>query len=497
MVRARFRLATLAAVALGSAALLLAGPLDPPSGPVAPTYKTLSRGRAPHRDQRRRTRREMPTASTGSRRPAPTTSSRMSRRRRARPRSRSISMSPPMSPSTSTASRCGERPARLYGIVSRGFGHIECLERLDHGIRLQDGMELDCRDYRVERVTFTQCLRGLSAGGHGSVSDCALLGDRGRCAEVGRHRQRRTVSLLGLRHGHQRFELVCGCRMPGDLELQHGLYRRRARTASCAIASAVANGGEGFVIGSNAVVSRCVAQYNQIGFLAGEWSVFEACTSDGNTDEGFWTADSCIFRACSASTNQLQGFRAGSSASFENCSAYANSGTGFYAGQKSTFVNCRATLGNGGGFEAGPISVFTDCVASENSGGSGFLTLENATFAGCRASTNANRGFQTTSRTSFTDCEATNNGSLGFETTDQSTLSGCLAANNGAGISGTDGVTVSGMHRQQQPGARHCRQQRGPNRRQPHAEQHPGRHRRQLLLRHHRQQLQRRRRRRR
>jgi len=42
MLTARFRLATLAAVALGSAALLLAGPLDPPAGPVAPTYKTLT-----------------------------------------------------------------------------------------------------------------------------------------------------------------------------------------------------------------------------------------------------------------------------------------------------------------------------------------------------------------------------------------------------------------------------------------------------------------------
>ncbi len=419
---------------------LTAGPLDPPSGPVASTYKTLAEVEPRIAISAMNTPGDADSVYriTGS-------GSYYLVADVAAPSGRSaievdLNVAPDVTIDLNGFTLRGATGS-LRGIVSSGFGHIEVANGSITGFG-QDGMELDCRTYRVERVTFSDCLRGLNAGGYGKVSDCTfweIVGDALRSASIACVAQCRFWD-CGTGISVPNSSVVTECQVVSSSNAGI-IVGSNSVVRDCV---SVSNGDEGFATGDNVTLSQCVAEFNQIGFLAGDGSVLESCTSDGNTAEGFWTADSCIFRTCTATGNQLQGFRAGWTASFENCTSSGSVGSGFYAGQRSTFVNCRATLGNGAGFEAGPISVFTDCVASENSGGSGFLTLENATFTGCRASTNANRGFQTTSRTSFTACQATNNGSIGFDMADQSTLSGCLAANNGAGISGTDSVTVSG-----------------------------------------------------
>lgn len=59
---------------LAGTAVVLAGPLDPPAGPVAGTYTRPSPRSSPARLSRPRTRPETPTASSGSPRRAATTS---------------------------------------------------------------------------------------------------------------------------------------------------------------------------------------------------------------------------------------------------------------------------------------------------------------------------------------------------------------------------------------------------------------------------------------
>lgn len=328
-----------------------------------------------------------------------------------------------------------------YGILSNGFGHIEISGGTITGFAF-DAMQLDCRDYRVEGVTFYGSLRGLNAGGWGRVSDCAFIEIADTALGTGTiaHVERCLFWDCGDGIVVPDSSFVADCRVVSST--RGGIIAGSSSVVRDCVS--VANGGDAFLVGSHSTVTGCVASSSRVGFLVGEGTVHDSCVADGNTQEGFLAADACIFRACIASLNQLQGFRAGSAASFEHCTAFGNTGKGFYAGQKSTFANCHSTLGGAGGFESGPVSVFTDCVASENSGNSGFKALENSTFTGCRAYANAGRGFQTSSRTVLTNCQATSNSSFGFETADQSTLSGCLAASNAAGISGTDAVTVTG-----------------------------------------------------
>ena len=160
----------------------------------------------------------------------------------------------------------------LYGISTSGFGHIEVSNGSITGFG-QNGMLLDCRDYRVERVSFTNCLHGLVAGGQGSVSDCffrEIGGDALFSVSVA-HVERCIVWDCGTGILVAGDSVVTDCMALGSTHV--GISAGSNSTVrGC---TAESNGAEGFGLGSHVSISGCVARFNQVGFLAGKGSVLE------------------------------------------------------------------------------------------------------------------------------------------------------------------------------------------------------------------------------
>ena len=276
----------------------------------------------------------------------------------------------------------------IHGISSSGFGHIEITNGSITGFG-QDGAMLDCRDYRVERVSITNCLHGLVAGGQGSVSDCFFRevgGDALFSASV-THVERCIAWDCGSGILVAGDSVVTDCMALGSTYAGIGVGSN-STVRGC---TAESNGAEGFGLGSHVSISGCVARSNQVGFLAGEGSVLEGCVSEGNTQHGFWTSDSSILRSCSATGNQLQGFYAGARTLFEHCSALTNASDGFRANVDATFINCVSTDNTADGFECADSSTFSGCTSNSN-GGRGIFAYNAAKISGCSVNNNVGVG---------------------------------------------------------------------------------------------------------
>jgi parallel beta-helix repeat protein len=311
---------------------LLAGPLDPPSGPVAPTYKTLAEV-------------EPRTAISATNTPGDADS--------------------------------------LYRITQRGSyyltGNIAGASG-KHGIEVAiDGVTID--------------LMGFSMiGGAGSLDGITTDGVRGlitiRNGVIGGWGDDGIdLSPTGSGEGSLVENIVAsGNSMSGIVCANLAVVR------SCEVTSTLGADGDGIRTGSHSVVEGCAA-HNNSGtgiFVDTGSSVIDSVASFNGVD-GIRAYYDCVVRGCAARENLDDGIETGQGSSIEGCAANANGAMGIHGGENNTIVGCAAGHNGSMGLFAQQGSTITDCSAVNNSD-SGIYASVGSVVERCSARRNGTHG---------------------------------------------------------------------------------------------------------
>lgn len=284
--RAKLAAATLLTIQI-AALLAHAGPLDPPSGPVASTYKTL-------------TEVEPRAAINQTNTPGDADSV----FRIARPGSYYLTAN-----ITGAAGKHGiEIATDGVSIDLMGFELVGVAGSLD-GIRV-DGPRNNItirngvvRDFDGAGVN----MRSQQAGSGGLITDLLISGNGGRgCCPNNYSTVRDCVARDNLGEG-----LVSGSGVAFD---------------SCTAAN---NGDHGFWVGNDSRVTDCTAIDNGgIGFNVFFYSALSGCVATGNAGDGFFTGGAVTISDCVAGNNDGDGIEAASFSMITNNVCYSNTEAG-------------------------------------------------------------------------------------------------------------------------------------------------------------------------
>lgn len=202
-------------------------------------------------------------------------------------------------------------------------------------------------DLTAARCTVLDCgSTGFFVFGEGTLVDCAAREN--------------------FRNG---FEVEAGtlrnCIASNNLEIGFDLGFNDVNGGSIRVADCVAhdNGTRGFYLSNNSVATGCVADGNDLGFQALSEAVIENCSARLNDQWGFLTGSSAAVTNCVASENGLDGFSIGSGSAISNCTAEANGASGFETGVGCGVSNCSARFNTGIGIEVGAGTTITNCSA--------------------------------------------------------------------------------------------------------------------------------------
>ncbi|MCW5766320.1 MAG: right-handed parallel beta-helix repeat-containing protein [Phycisphaeraceae bacterium] len=160
-----------------------------------------------------------------------------------------------------------------------------------------------------------------------------------------------------------------GARLESIIATQNGLsgfaVPDGAEVVGCV---ATRNGGVGFAMNNNAVLTNCLAQGNTgDGFSAGFGCTFLNCHARGNSQNGFIQNGQCAYSNCSATNNTVDGFVANRS-SLVGCEAGFNQGVGFRI-TGSMLNACSAQNNNAGGMVATSSNFITQCLVQNGTVG--------------------------------------------------------------------------------------------------------------------------------
>ena len=261
----------------------------------------------------------------------------------------------------------------LQGIASQGSGHA--------GIVIRNGLVTGWGASGIDLVVASNSSNSL-------VSEVILRGNTG----------------YGIRTGL--YSAVRGCiaavNGQGGIAVSNGgtvegceAYGNTGTGIGAAFASSVLNcsvqnnGGDGITVGRGSSVAGCGAVSNGgAGFSTDISATFTGCSASNNTGAGFSAPFSCVITDCSAWSNLAPGFLAGSGVAITNCSAYQNTGSGISAGSKSGVRGCTAGENSGPGIVATDGSTVENCTVNDNSGAG--INANN----GCRIEGNMTRNNQ-------------------------------------------------------------------------------------------------------
>ncbi len=381
-------------VAVGSRTL--AGPLNPPAGPVAPTAKPLSDV-------------EARIAINATNTPGDPLSD-------ASPSTFKISQPGSYYLTANVAGEAGKAGIEitadgvtvdLNGFIVAGAGTngISAVGTSLNNIVIRngtvqlsgiDGINLpDCSNARVEHVTVVSNVGfGIEVGSRATVLNCIA----------------RANANTGIIAGNE--SIISDC--VSSLNTNAGGVNPR-----------------GIQAGARAVISRCVVNNNEgNGLLAGIGSRLTDCTVASNGFAGISTAQSCIISGCISQSN-ASGFVLDFGTTISACTARDNTGTGFSINAFNVVTDCTA-LGNNVGFDVFTNARLTRCVA-QGSASHGF-SINSSSLTECSAMSNSGHGFNvlaTAPGTSFTGCAATGNVLSGFNILSaRARLTDCQAERN-------------------------------------------------------------------
>jgi hypothetical protein len=346
-----FRSAVLLGVSgltLGAAAgWLLAGPLDPPGGPVAPTHKTLTE---------------------------------------VEPR---IAINSTNTPGDADS---------LYKITQPGSyyltGNLQGVAG-KHGIEVATpaagpGVTIDLCGFEMVGLAGMGAFDGVTTGAgvlnvtvrNGTVRN---WGDEG--VEIG--------------NGSTAADLaVSGCSGFGIVLGQNSSAQR------CRVTS---NTAGGIATGGDCTVQSCSAQTNAGGgILAFNGCAVLDCTSNFNTGNGISTGHTSTVSRCSSVDNTLSGFSVGSNTTISNCASSFNDSHGFASLDGASVSASTASNNFGNGFNLANGATVSGCAAVTNSG-SGIVVDNGGQITSCTARSNTLHGIVANSSTRIASCSVAGN----------------------------------------------------------------------------------------
>lgn len=344
-----------AAVLVVTSGLLIAGPLNPPVGPVASTYKTLAE---------------------------------------VEPR---IAINATNTPGDADSTFKITSPGSYYLtgniLVVPGKSGIE----ID-----ADDVTIDCGGYRIGG--FPGALHGVTLSGTSRrntiVRDGSIwtMGGSGINLDVGGASGARVINL------HVRACGGAGVSVGDDARLERvtstenagfGIRARNRAVVTQCVASA--NGSGGFSAGFTTVITGCSAAHNTgTGFSCSLATVTGSAASN-NTGAGFNLGTGSALSDCTADTNAQDGIVVQGSGVIRGCSTKANSAAGISTGSHARVVDC-AAVNNEDGFSLGSHSVLSGCNASFNTH-VGIVAFSNNLVVDNAASLNGSHGI-----TAAADC---------------------------------------------------------------------------------------------
>jgi len=280
----RTRILTAAALTLAAAGwggLLFAGPINPPAGPVAPTYKTLTE---------------------------------------VEPR---IAINAANTPGDADSLFKITQPGSYYltGNITGVVGK--------HGIEIvASGVTLDLMGFDLAGVPAMGAFDGVSATTF-SLSNIAVV--NGSIRNWGGD----GVDLLTFGPINSRVE---GVAARGNTSFGIGAFYSNTAT-NC---SAYLNGGAGFIVDNGGTVSNCTAYQNGgDGLNVGSGCTVSRCAAYVNGGNGISTSNGCLVIDCSALDNTLDGIRCFAQSIISGNTCSNNGNGGFGAGIHVTSTNNR------------------------------------------------------------------------------------------------------------------------------------------------------------
>lgn len=219
----------------------------------------------------------------------------------------------------------------------------------------------------------------------------------------------------------------------------------RAELENC---SAYDNGSHGFSLGNDAVVSDCIARSNGADeFRAGAGVVFMNCLADntGGSGNGFNVGVGAAFTNCSALNSALDaGFDCDGGGAFTNCTARGNGGSGFRGdGDGNVFTGCTASENGAHGFSFTSATTIANCNAFSN-GQHGALVTSGSTVSGSTFRGNGVDGIRASNACVILNNSCYNNSGAGILVTGSGNtrIEGNTVTNNATGISVAGGAIV-------------------------------------------------------
>jgi hypothetical protein len=151
---------------------------------------------------------------------------------------------------------------------------------------------------------------------------------------------------------------------------------------------------DGCELGNAALVSSCVFRANAgYGLHSGEGSSISDSTFRSNTLAGVLTGHTSTLRACTALENASNGFVIGPFSSVRDCTTNGNTGYGFGGGVDITFQGCTARDNTEDGFQGGAECVFAACI-SANNGDHGIFINGRGVVTDCVITSNDGNGIE-------------------------------------------------------------------------------------------------------
>ncbi len=188
---------------------------------------------------------------------------------------------------------------------------------------------------------------------------------------------------------------------------------------------------DGFRAGEGSVFTGCTAEANEKdGIAAGARSVVIGCASHGNGQNGLSLSLFCVVAMCTATGNGFDGVAAGSS-SIESCTAAENGEVGINAGGQSVVRGCFAYDNGSTGISTGNASVVEACSSWFNTD-VGIIGGFGSYVARCTARSNGDGGISMNSRSRVSNSLASNNNQFGIRIDADSEALDC-AVNDNAG----------------------------------------------------------------
>lgn len=158
--------------------------------------------------------------------------------------------------------------------------------------------------------------------------------------------------------------------------------------------TAVQNVADGIVVGDGSIVESCASRLNSgFGIVGGSHMRIENTSVLSCVAGGISVGDAANISDCVVSLNGGTGVAAGSGTSVSNCTARQNNGTGFLLGSVSTVTGSTAVRCTGDGFEVGSGSSVSDSSSRENTV-AGFFINAGTTISRCSAQLNQSHGIE-------------------------------------------------------------------------------------------------------